>query len=84
MKSNKARALVKEMEKDYNAHNKMINSTVAHQAVQVAEQELTEKAIEAYKQCCQYYVNGDCEYGEVSSPCRMRCLTCAQFIKHLK
>lgn len=36
MKSTKARELVKTMEKDYNAHNKMINSTVAHQAIQMA------------------------------------------------
>lgn len=52
MKSTKARELVKTMEKDYNAHNKMINSTVAHQAIQMAEMELTQKAIEAFKESC--------------------------------
>lgn len=52
MKAEKARELVKTMEKDYNARNKMINSTVAHQAVQLAEEELTRKAIEAFKDTC--------------------------------
>lgn len=60
MKSEKARKLVKAMEVDYNARNKMINSTVAHQAVQLAEEELTQKAIEAYKKSCDFNVLGDC------------------------
>lgn len=43
MKSEEAREFVRTMEKEYNAHNKMINSTVAHQAVRMAEIELTQK-----------------------------------------
>lgn len=60
MKSDKARELVRTMEVDYNARNKMINSTVAHQAVQIAEKELTQKAIEAYKKSCDFNSPGCC------------------------
>ena len=49
MKSQEARNFVKTMEVEYNAYNKMINSTVAHQDVQMAEIELEKKAVEAYK-----------------------------------
>ena len=52
MKSQEARNFVKTMEVEYNACNKMINSTVAHQAVQMAEIELEKKAVEAYKKAC--------------------------------
>ncbi|MFR8080631.1 MAG: hypothetical protein ACLU6Z_02645 [Odoribacter splanchnicus] len=53
MKSTKARNFVKSLEKDYNAHNKMINSTVAWQAVELAELELKDKAQKAFcrQQC---------------------------------
>lgn len=62
----------------------VISKENALKAVEISANEERQRAIEAYKQCCQYNVNGGCEYGGVSSPCRMRCLTCAQFIKHLK
>lgn len=48
----KARDLVKTMEVDYNAKNKMINSTVAHQAVRMAEIDLTKKAVRAFDKVC--------------------------------
>ena len=52
MKSQKARDLVKTMEVDYNAKNKMINSTVAHQAVRMSEIDLTKKAVRAFDKVC--------------------------------
>lgn len=48
MKSQKARDFVKTMEVDYNAKNKMINSTVAHQAVRMAEMDLTKKPLKPF------------------------------------
>lgn len=45
MKSQEARNFVKTMEVEYNAYNKMINSTVAHQAVQMAEIELEKRLL---------------------------------------
>lgn len=67
MKSQKARDLVKTMEVDYNAKNKMINSTVAHQAVRMAEMDLTKKAIEALSSILEGWVHGgdaDCIIAE--------------------
>ncbi len=55
MRSEKARELVSAMEVDYNARNKMINSTVAHQAVQLAEDELAQKSIDAFRQFVEQY-----------------------------
>jgi hypothetical protein len=52
MKSQEARNFVKTMEVEYNARNKMINSTVAHQAVQMAENDLTKKAVKAFDKVC--------------------------------
>jgi len=69
MKSEKARELVKTMEVDYNAHNKMINSTVAHQAVQLAEEELTQKAIEAYMKSCDFNAPGCCACKNAKGEC---------------
>lgn len=69
MKSEKARALVKIMEVDYDARNKMINSTVAHQAVQLAEEELTQKAIEAYKKSCDFNAPGCCARKNAKGEC---------------
>lgn len=74
MKSEEARKFVRTMEKEYNAHNKMINSTIAHQAVRMAEIELTQKAISAFDAACS-----DC--GQLCS-----CLDCSfrkDFIKNL-
>ena len=59
MKSQKARDLVKTMEVDYNAKNKMINSTVAHQAVRMAEIDLTKKAVRAFDKVCACQ---DCDF----------------------
>ena len=69
MKSGKARELVEAMEVDYNARNKMINSTVAHQAVQLAEEELTQKAIEAYKKSCDFNAPGCCACKNAKGEC---------------
>lgn len=69
MRSEKARELVDTMEIDYNAHNKMINSTVAHQAVQLAEWELTKKAIEAYKKSCDFNAPGCCACKNAKGEC---------------
>lgn len=55
MRSEKARKLIETMEVDYNARNKMINSTVAHQAVQLAEEELKHKAIDAFRLFVKQY-----------------------------
>lgn len=74
MKSRKARELVETMEVDYNARNKMINSTVAHQAVQLAEEELTQKAIEAYKKSCDFNAPGCCACKNAKGEC-----DCEQF-----
>lgn len=63
MKSQEARDFVKTMEVDYNAKNKMINSTVAHQAVRMAEMDLTKKAIEALSSILEDWVHGgDADY----------------------
>lgn len=53
MEATKARDLIKFCEKDYNAHNKMINSAVAWQAVELAESELKDRAKKAFclQQC---------------------------------
>ena len=69
MKSEEAREFVRTMEKEYNAHNKMINSTVAHQAVRMAEIELTQKAIEAYKKSCVFNVPGCCACKNAKGEC---------------
>lgn len=81
MKSEKARALVKSMEKDYNAHNKMINSTVAHQAVQMAEIDLTKKAIETYKNTCSFSPDGCCMMKKEAGKCD--CDNLKDFIEEL-
>lgn len=69
MKSRKVRELVETMEVDYNARNKMINSTVSHQAVQLAEEELTQKAIEAYKKSCDFNAPGCCACKNAKGEC---------------
>lgn len=82
MKSEKARELVKTMEVDYNAHNKMINSTVAHQAVQLAEEELTQKAIKA---ACNHCIQsgGGCGHIDREDDAMMYCSELEDFIKEL-
>ena len=69
MKSQEARNFVKTMEVEYNAKNKMINSTVAHQAVQIAEMDLTKKAIEAYKNTCPFGSSGCCQIKKDAGKC---------------
>jgi hypothetical protein len=69
MKSQKARKFVKTMEVEYNAKNKMINSTVAKQAVQMAEIDLTKKAIEAYKDTCVFNSSGCCQIKKDAGKC---------------
>jgi hypothetical protein len=69
MKSQEARNFVKTMEVEYNAKNKMINSTVAHQAVQIAEMDLTKKAIEAYKDTCRFGSSGCCQIKKDAGKC---------------
>lgn len=56
--------------------------TEAVVAVNIAEKEMEERAIEAFKRQCQYHVNDDCEYGDCK--CDMRALYCANFIKMLR
>lgn len=69
MRSQEARNFVKTMEVEYNAKNKMINSTVAHQAVQMAEIDLTKKAIEAYKSTCPFDNCGCCQIKKDAGKC---------------
>lgn len=69
MKSKEARDYVKAMAVEYNARNKMINSTVAHQAVQMAEMDLTKKAIEAYKNACRFGSSGCCQIKKNAGKC---------------
>lgn len=83
MKSEKARELVKSMEVDYNARNKMINSTVAHQAVQMAEQELTQKAIEAHWKCCPNLSKDNERMCKHLGDCDRNCLYMNDFIKRI-
>lgn len=81
MKAIKARELIRFSEKDYNAHNKMINSTVAHQAVQVAEGELRDKAIQAYKNSCPFNSDGCCQIKKDAGECK--CDELSDFIEQL-
>lgn len=74
MKSYEARDYVKTMEVEYNAQNKMINSTVAHQAVQMAEMDLTKQAIKAFDKVCS-----DCGQPIACQDCNFR----KDFIKEL-
>lgn len=69
MKSQEAREFIKTMEVEYNAGNKMINSAVAHQAVQMAEIDLTKKAIEAYKSTCSFSPDGCCQIKKDAGKC---------------
>ena len=56
----------------------------AEEALKAKEEEMRNRAIEAYKQGCQYYINNECEYcDDVPIPCKMRCLWCAEFVKQL-
>ena len=83
MKSEKARGLVKAMEVDYNARNKMINSTVAHQAVQMAEEELTQKAIETHWKCCPNLSKDNDQMCKHQTDCDRKCLYMTEFINQL-
>lgn len=74
MKSKEARDYVRTMETEYNARNKMINSTVAHQAVQMAEMDLTKKAVKAFDKVCS-----DCGKSCACQDCNFR----KSFIKEL-
>lgn len=74
MKSKKAKDYVRTMEIEYNARNKMINSTVAHQAVQMAEMDLTKKAVKAFDKVCS-----DCGQSCACQDCNFR----KSFIKEL-
>lgn len=51
-------------------------------AVSIAEKEMEMRAIEAFKEQCQYHVNDDCECGDCK--CDMRAFYCANFIKKIR
>lgn len=79
MKSKKAWAYLKAMERDYNAYNKMINSTVARQALQMSENDLEKKIIEAHRHACPIRIyRMFCPHAEqrekrTSEECPMNC-----------
>lgn len=52
MKAKNTRDYVKSMIREYNANNKMINSIVATLAVEMAEAELKQKAVESACYAC--------------------------------
>ena len=50
-------------------------------AIEHAEKEMREKAIEAFKKCCPFYLTGICM--EDKSPCNLYCSELQQFIELL-
>lgn len=78
MEATKAKDLIKFCEKNYNAHNKMINSAVAWQAVELAESELKDKSIKSF---CKATCPNDIRCKKTSTP--YSCMRVRKFITEL-
>jgi len=83
MKSEKAKELIEDENFDDTTMRMSSVRIFARTAVEMAEQEMQEKAIEAHKRCCEWYEEGICTYGKHDN-CEDNCYYIVDFIKELK